>query len=505
MSKPLAVSAAVVAAVAATVSFAQTPPAPAASASAALKSYARAREVLDRALKASGGPLALLAVKDVTRTGSGTAFNQGQSLRPSDPYSTRTVELMNALDFAQGRAVAETVTTPAGGLSTKTRTVFKGDSGFSHNALTNVVTPATPAALTGTRNSLRRDPVAILASAARRAETLRYVGEDTVEGVKNDVITFADADGTQVALYVASGSGLVSKYETLGDNPVLGDTVTETALSDYRPVAGVQVPFHVVTRVGGQVTLDAKYTDVKVNSGLEAALLEAPAGAVTLTPAAASPSVVATKLADDVYLLGGGSHNSLLVTFADHSLLVEAPLSEDRTQALIAKIKEIAPGKPVRDVVVTHYHFDHSGGLRGWIAQGATIVTTAGNKPFVEAMAAAPHTIRPDELSRAPKAPVVATFSGKRVFSEGGRVVEIHDVGPNPHVAEMAVAYLPKEGMLFVADLLTIPVEGPIAPAGAATRQFAEKIQALGLQVQKIVPAHGRVGTMDELRQVVMR
>ena len=224
-----------------------------------------------------------------------------------------------------------------------------------------------------------------------------------------------------------------------------------------------------------------------------------------MTPLPGPTNVVATKLADDVYLLGGSSHNSLLVTFADHSLLVEAPQSEDRTQALIAKIKEIAPGKPVRDVVVTHYHFDHSGGLRGWIAQGATIVTTAGNKAFVEAMAAAPHTIRPDELSRAPKAPVIATFTGKRVFSEGGRVVEIHDVGPNPHVAEIAVAYLPKEGMLFVADLFTIPVEGPIAPAGAATRQFAEKIQALGLQVQKIVPAHGRVGTIDELRQVVSR
>ena len=472
------------------------------SGGAVLASYTRARAVLDRAVKASGGA-ALLAVRDVTRKGTGTAYNQGQSLRPMEAYSTRSVELMNGLDFDKGRAVTETLTTPAGGLSTRTRTVFKGDSGFTHNALTNVVTPATAGALAGTRNSLRRDPVAILASALRRADTLRYLAEETVDGAKNDVITFADADGTQVALYVASGTGLVSKFETVGDNPVLGDTVTETVLSDYRPVAGVQVPFHVVTRIGGQVTLDATYTDVKINTGLDGALLEAPSGAVTLGLPAAAAGVAVTKLADDVYLLGGGSHNSLLVTFADHSLLVEAPLSEDRTQAVMAKIDEIAPGKPVRDVVVTHYHFDHSGGLRGWIARGATIVTTAGNKPFVEAMAAARHTIRPDELSRAPKAPVIATFSGKRVFSEGGRVVEIHDVGPNPHVAEMAVAFLPKEGMLFVADLFTIPVEGPIAPAGPATRAFAEKIQALGLPVQKIVPAHGRIGTMDELRAVV--
>ena len=157
------------------------------------------------------------------------------------------------------------------------------------------------------------------------------------------------------------------------------------------------------------------------------------------------------------------------------SLLVEAPLSDDRTQALMAKIKEIAPGKPVRYVVMTHYHFDHSGGLRGWIAQGATIVTTAGNKAFVEQVAAAKHTIRPDDLSRAPKAAVVETFTGKRVFTAGDRTVELYDVGPNPHVAEMTVAYLPKEKTLFVADLFTIPAEGPIAPAGAATRASSRR------------------------------
>jgi hypothetical protein len=54
-----------------------------------------------------------------------------------------------------------------------------------------------------------------------------------------------------------------------------------------------------------------------------------------------------------------------------------------------------------------------------------------------------------------------------------------------------------------VADLFTIPAEGPITPAGANTRQFAEKVQALGLQVEKIAPAHGRIGSMDELKQIV--
>ncbi len=499
MSKPLAMAAALVFTAA---TAARSQPAPA-SPSAALESYTHAREVLDRALAASGGAAALQAVKDVTRTGSGTAYNQGQSLRPGDPYSTRAVEVMSVADFAQGRSVNEQVTTPIGGLSTKTRAVLCGESGFGHNLLTNVVTPATPGGVTGARTALRRDPLSILVTASRRADTLRYVGEDVVDGEKNDVITFADADGTQITLYVGARSGLLTKYETIADNPVLGDTVTETKLSDYRPVGGVQAPFRVVTRVAGQVTQDVKYAGIKVNASPEASLYEPPAAAPQVTPLPGPATVTVTKIADDVFLFSGSSHNSLLVTFPDHSLLVEAPLSDDRTQALTAKIEEIAPGKPVRYVVMTHYHFDHSGGLRGWIAQGATIVTTAGNKAFVEQVAAAKHTIRPDDLSRTPKPATVETFTGKRVFSAGDRVVELCDVGPNPHVAEMTVAYLPKEKLLFVADLFTIPAEGPIAPAGAATRQFAEKIQALGLQVDKIAPAHGRIGTIDELKQVV--
>jgi glyoxylase-like metal-dependent hydrolase (beta-lactamase superfamily II) len=497
MSKTHALGAAVLLAAATAWSQSAAPPP-----SAALKSYAHAREVLDRALAASGGA-ALQAVKDVTRTGAGTAYNQGQSLRPSDPYSTRAVEVTQVADFDKGRSVNEQVTTPIGGLSTKTRAVLRGDSGFGHNLLTNVVTPATPGGLTGARTALRRDPLSILVTASRRADTLRYVGEDVVDGEKNDVITFADADGAQITLYVGARTSLLTKYETIADNAVLGDTVTETRLSDYRPVGSVQAPFRVVTRVGGQVTQDVKYTDIKVNVSPDGTLYEPPSAAPQVTQLPGPATVAVTKIADDVFLLGGSSHNSLLVTFPDHSLLVEAPLGDDRTQAVMAKIKEIAPGKPVRYVVMTHYHFDHSGGLRGWIAQGATIVTTAGNKAFVEQVAAAKHSIRPDDLSRAPKAAVVETYTGKRVFTVGDRTVELHDVGPNPHVAEMTVAYLPKEKTLFVADLFSIPAEGPINPAGANTRQFAEKIQALGLQVEKIAPAHGRIGTIEELKQIV--
>jgi glyoxylase-like metal-dependent hydrolase (beta-lactamase superfamily II) len=96
-------------------------------------------------------------------------------------------------------------------------------------------------------------------------------------------------------------------------------------------------------------------------------------------------------------------HHSLIVAFKDHLVVVEAPLNEERSLAVMAKLAEIVPGKPVKYVVPTHYHFDHSGGLRTYIAKGVTILTTPGNAAFIERLATAPHTIRPDLLSREPR------------------------------------------------------------------------------------------------------
>ena len=93
------------------------------------------------------------------------------------------------------------------------------------------------------------------------------------------------------------------------------------------------------------------------------------------------------KLADDVYLAEGSSHNSLFVAFNDHVVLVEAPQGDERVLAVLAKIAETVPGKPVKYVVPTHHHYDHSGGLRAAIAAGATVITTPGNKAFVEQLA----------------------------------------------------------------------------------------------------------------------
>lgn len=466
------------------------------------KSYREAREILDAGLKAMGGADALKAIKDVRRAGSATAYAQGQSLTP-DALVTRQVEVTSTLDFAGGKSRTETTTAGAGIVTTRTLAVVNGDQSFGYNLVTRALNPTGAGGVTAARNAMRRDVAALLLTALARAETLRSLGDDTLDGKRQRVVSFSDADGTQLALSFDAASGLLSKTETLGDNAVLGDALNETLLSDYRDVpvgaARAKLPFRVVTKVAGDTTQDVKYSTIAANGGLTADALAAPPDAVRVPPAPPAVGVAVEKLADDLYFLGGGTHYSLAVGFKDQVVVIEAPLNDDRSLAVLAKVNELFPGKSIR-LVPTHYHFDHSGGIRTYVAWGLPIVTTPGNKAFMEKMAAAPHTIRPDSLSRDPKKANVETFTKKKVFSDGARTLELHDVGPNPHVAEMIVAYLPKEKLLFVADLLIIAAAGPLAPASPALVDFADKIAKLGLTVEKIVGAHGRIGTPDDLK-----
>jgi len=275
--------------------------------------------------------------------------------------------------------------------------------------------------------------------------------------------------------------------------------LVETTYSDYKDFDGVKFPTKIVQTQGGFPVLELTVGDVKPNAPANIEVPEAVRGA---GPAAVR--VDSQKLADGVWFLGGGTHNSVLVEFKDHVVMVEGPLDEARSLAIIAEAKKLVPGKPIRYLVNTHHHFDHSGGIRTFVAEGATIVTQEMNKPYYEKTFAMPRTLSPDKLSQNPKEAKFQTVGDKYVLTDGARTVELYNVKDNAHNPGMVVAYMPKEKLLIEPDLFTPqPPKAPLTAATPFTVDLQRNLAALKLDVRQIAPLHGRVVPMAEMQKVL--
>ncbi len=468
------------------------------------RSYEQARRVLNVGVAAIGGE-SIVRAKTSWRKLHGIGFNQGQSLRPGGPYYTRPIEITLAVDTASRLIAEEVATVFIGGTPVRNRQILDlaHGIGYTLNIITHAATPLSSSAFATALTALRRYPDFLLYRALERAETLRYLSEEKIEGRAQKVIMFTESDGTPVVLFFDAETGLLTKCEVFGDHPVFGDTTTEFFFSDYRPVPNGKWPFRIIMKNAGEIVQDLTYTEVVFDAPLNKDFFVLPPDVEQGPPPGDPTSVELTRLAEGVYAVGGSTYNSLCVVFDEYLLVVEAPMNEERSEAVLTKLKSLFPEKPVRYLIPTHYHIDHVGGIRRYIAEGATIVTTPGNEHFIRAIAATPHTAKPDALSRAPKEPHIEAFRGKRIFSDGRRSLELYDIGPSPHVEEIIIAYLPEEEILFESDLFSIPPIGRIPPASEATRHFAQKITELRLKVKIIVPGHGRLGTMDDLRKAL--
>ena len=306
--------------------------------------------------------------------------------------------------------------------------------------------------------------------------------------------------------------GLLERTQTWVPNPVVGDMYYENVYTNYREVGGVQIPrFHQHQDYDDGANLP------NVSGGDHAFGLETvsdlqPNVAATLTVpdnvmSARVPSVrvESEAVSEGVWLIAGGSHHSVAVEFADHVAVIEAPQNEERSLAVIDEVYRLIPNKPIRFIVTTHHHWDHLGGLRAYVHEGATVVTHEGNKPYYqEVLRAGPWVLQPDRLSLYPpeewsEGYIYETLSEKYVLSDETRTMELYHVQGLGHATGMLIAYLPNEKIVVQADIFNPSATTP----NASARSFHRNLERLGLDVETIVGIHGRPAPMSRLVELM--
>jgi glyoxylase-like metal-dependent hydrolase (beta-lactamase superfamily II) len=310
---------------------------------------------------------------------------------------------------------------------------------------------------------------------------------------------------------------MLERVITWFPDPVVGDKMVEYRWSDYRDVGnGVKYPFHLHAHMGdhplipgGHNYLDLRTQDVMINVADAA---QAVPQAVRDAPLPTQANVISTQLAPSVVLIGGGSHNSVAVEFKDFVTVIEGPLSNQRTNAVVAEVHKLFPNKPIRYLVNTHNHFDHLGGVRGFVADGATVITDDRNRNFYQqvVLAPQPRTLQPDRLSQRPFAPTgpgtlaLQTFTDHYTIGDSSQIIELYHVDGLNHSDNMLIAYLPKDKIVVNADLYgPPPAGGNLASVSNNAVVLYRNLKRLKLDVATHVPIHGNPGSNADFERIV--
>ena len=424
----------------------------------------------------------------------GVGYTFGQAYKPDAAWPRITLHAFTrTIDYDTGAMRDEIVLSraePTGGggypLSGQQRNdqFISGD--LAWNQTPAGATPG-PRFVSDRMHQLWITPHGVLKAAARNNASARR-GTDG-----GSTLSFVEP-GRFSATAQISSEGLVTQVDSVFPDPVLGDTRALTSYSDYRDFAGIKFPMRIRQTVGGFPVLDLSVKEVQPNA--DSAALQIPDAARNL-----GERVTAEKVAEGVWFLGGGSHNSVAIEARDHLVLVETPLDDARTQAVITQAKALAPGKPIRFAINSHTHFDHAGGVRTAVAEGATIVTQAANVPYFESAFAQANRVRPDRMAQEGKRLSTLAVGERLAMGDASRPIEVHRITNSVHSDSFIMVYLPNEKLLIQADAFTpSPPNAPPAPAPNANHlNLIANIERLGLKIDRILPLHGRVVALSEL------
>ena len=143
----------------------------------------------------------------------------------------------------------------------------------------------------------------------------------------------------------------------------------------------------------------------------------------------------------------------------DGIVVFDAPVNEGQSRWVIDAAKAKYPGKPIKYLVLTHHHNDHSGGMRTYVQRASRLSSPAKAEPF-RAVVKAPHTISPDALEKQRRPANIARSRTSMTLKDDTSEIRLHNI-PNPHAEGLLIGHVVGANIVWVTDLIS--PRGPIA------------------------------------------
>jgi glyoxylase-like metal-dependent hydrolase (beta-lactamase superfamily II) len=196
------------------------------------------------------------------------------------------------------------------------------------------------------------------------------------------------------------------------------------------------------------------------------------------------------KVKDDLFVIHNEfvPGNSTAYVTTEGVVLVDDKFEQDAPN-ILALLKTVT-NQPVRYVVNTHYHADHSGGnVRLQMAGAQLMASEQSRRYMVDA--------------KQPGQPTV-TFEDRASLHLGGKDIELYHFG-RAHTGGDVFVYFPSDRALAAGDAFTYGAATPqlvdYQGGGSAKDWTATLDRALQLDFDTVIPGHGDVTTKAEMRK----
>jgi glyoxylase-like metal-dependent hydrolase (beta-lactamase superfamily II) len=475
------------------------------------------------AVKAQGGADALRALKTLSIKGETKNYEPGQSkVAGGEPKFVEDTKFTTTRDLANNMARTEwdrdhKYPDPAGQIKF-TETVLP-TMGFVSSA-------QAPAAMSGVRlaahqRELNRASPTLLLNALGNAKDVRPIGNQRIGKTSYRAVS-VNQGGAQFIVMFDPKTKLPAAIRTIDDDNVYGDSTFDLVLNDWKAVGGVQIAHALSYQVNGVEVSKVTYNEVAANPTIAADAFAVPDAVKSVakgpatkdvpyqwvirrlgmsrlndsdTPFLAGGPMKLVELAPNVQHVQAGTANNLVVAMKDHLVMFDAPYGEAQSRMAIDLAKAKYPGKPVKYLVLTHHHMDHAGGLRTYVAEGATIVVAAPNKGHFDKALRRPRTVANDEQQKARKPLRITEVKDQLVLKDDTNEIRIYNI-KNPHAEGYLLGHVVKENVVFVTDLIS--PRGQIA-RNEGTLAVGEAFKKYGITNSTIAGGHGTTAKQSEI------